>query len=103
MVVDWKSNTNFKRVYDSNQKTAYEPIQHLPNNKMSKYQLQLSMYAYMLEQDGAEIDSLLIVEIREDKIIEYNVEYLKEEVKEMIKYDKESNTKGSGEVSPKSI
>jgi hypothetical protein len=78
-LMDWKTNTNFTKNYDKS--NAFEPIEHLPNTKLSKYQLQLSLYAYMLERKGAKIGGLVLVEVGEDKVKEYEVEYLKGNVR----------------------
>jgi len=84
-LIDWKSNTNFTKNYDN--QNGKEPISHLPNTKLSKYTLQLSMYAYMLEQQGeAYVKELLLVELGDEKVKVHKVDYLKKEVEDMIKW-----------------
>ncbi len=84
MLLDWKTNTNFKKNYAGN--TAFKPINHLPNTKLSKYTLQLSLYAYMLEQKGSTIGDLMLVEIGEDRVKEWTIPYSKKEIEVMLKW-----------------
>ena len=50
----------------------------------TKYSLQLSVYAYMLERQGYVIDGLHLVHIFEDKIETYDIGYLKEDVMRLM-------------------
>lgn len=58
------------------------PIEHLGDCNFNHYSLQLSIYAWMLEQFGFTIRSLCFHHYRE----KYEVKYLKEEVEAVLNY-----------------
>lgn len=71
--------------------TMKAPVQHLPDVNGYHYTLQLSIYAYMLEQFGYKCRRLVIDHIifEEDEpvgIVEYPINYLKKEVKSILKH-----------------
>ena len=83
---DWKTN---KKITSEgyNGRTALEPISELPDSHLSKYGLQLSFYAYMLERKGYVIGDLMVVHLHEDHgAIEYPVSYNKSLVERLLKW-----------------
>lgn len=58
VIGDYKINIDSEKL-ESSLKIA-EPFQNLPNNKLSKYQLQLSLYANMLEKVGWTVEGLVV-------------------------------------------
>lgn len=85
VLVDWKTNAELKREGYRGQ-TAQPPVNHLQHCSFNKYRLQLSTYAYMLENYyGMEIKRMYIVHLPDNHNHEViPVEYLKEEVEAMI-------------------
>ena len=73
------------------------PLNNLEDCNWNHYQLQLSLYAYMVQQINPELNikELKLVHIdRNGKQTIYDVKYLKEEVERMIKhYAKSLKTK----------
>lgn len=85
---DFKTNKEIK--LSNKYQKMLEPIQHLDDCNYVHYILQLSIYAYMLEQLGYELDSLELEHIdREGKITMYKLPYYREEVTKMIKHEAE--------------
>lgn len=93
-ILDWKTNKEIKRrsFYNSSKKSNVKlkyPLNNLEDCNYNLYMLQLSMYAYMLQQLNPDfnIRSLTIVHIQRDgSIKEYPVEYKKDEVERVIKH-----------------
>lgn len=101
-VLDWKTNREIKKrsYYNSSKKKNVMlkfPLNHLMDCNFNVYTLQLSLYAYMLQQLNSEfnIRSLKLVHIaRDGKQTVYEVEYLKDDVERMLKhYAKQLKTK----------
>ena len=93
-IIDWKTNKEIKKHSYYNKFTKkYNmmkfPVNNLQDCNFNHYQLQLSMYAFMLQLLHPEynIKGLKIVHIDHDgKQHEYDCEYLKDEVKKMLKH-----------------
>ena len=93
---DWKTNKNIstKAYYDSTlrkQKTMIYPINNLPDHTLMHYQIQLSLYAFMLRKWNPEfeIEELKIVHFQHDgKQKEYVLDYLEKDVERMLAYYK---------------
>lgn len=101
-VLDWKTNKQIKKrgYFNSSKKKNVclkYPLNSLEACNWSVYQLQLSLYAYMLQQLNPEatIKELKLVHIdRDGKQTVHECKYLKEEVERMIKhYAKSLKTK----------
>ena len=101
-ILDWKSNREIKKrgFYNSSKKKNVclkYPLNNLEDCNFNIYQLQLSLYAYMLQQLNSDfnIRSLKLVHIaRDGKQTVYDVKYLKEDVERMLKhYAKQLKTK----------
>lgn len=66
------------------------PINHLPETAYHGYALQISLYAWMLEQHGFVPRNLRFTHIKEDILgesqIPYNIPYLKKEVQDILEF-----------------
>jgi hypothetical protein len=81
-IIDHKTSKQITKI-PFRDETMYDPIQHIPNANYYEYSLQMSLYAWMLEQFGYEIGKLSIEHRNRDsgKLIEiYPVNYLKTEI-----------------------
>ena len=58
------------------------PVDHLQDSKLQKYELQLSFYAWMLEQQGLKLRNLSLHHLNQ----RYDLEYRKKEVEDMLEY-----------------
>jgi len=95
-IIDYKSNKSIdKHSYFDKNKKRYQmmkyPLNNLEDCNWNHYQLQLSLYAYMLEQKNPKyhIKSLRIIHIDHDgKQHEYECEYLRDDVINMLKHYK---------------
>lgn len=95
-IIDWKTNKKIEKqsFYNKNTK-QYEMMKYPLNNLMDTnfwhYTLQLSTYAYLLQQINPELNikGLKIVHIDHDNTQhEYDIEYLKDDVERMLKHYK---------------
>ena len=71
---DFKININSEEI--SKELKAKEPFAELPANKLTKYQIQMSVYANMLQASGWVVNKL-IVDVFEDKWVRYELPVLK--------------------------
>ena len=93
-ILDWKTNKEIKRrgFYNSSKKKNVclkYPLNNIEDCNYNIYQLQLSLYAYMLQQlnPNFNIRSLKLVHIaRDGKQTVYELKYLKEDVERMLKH-----------------
>lgn len=72
------------------------PVSHIEECNGNRYQLQLSLYAFFLEEWGYECDSLAIEHVLFDEdhhvnVIEYPVNYLKKEARNICEHFKKKN------------
>lgn len=96
LILDWKTNKEIKKrsFYDKNKKDVQRmlyPLNDLMDCNYYHYEMQLSTYAWMLQQIRPEFDILglsLIHIDRNRKQTEYPLEYRKEHVERMIKHYK---------------
>ena len=95
-IIDWKTNKSidktsyYNKAKKSNVMMKY-PLENLQDCNFNHYQLQLSLYAYMLQQINPKynIKGLKIVHIdHNNKQHEYDCEYLKNDVERMLKHYK---------------
>ena len=64
-----------------------EPLDHLSVCEHSTYTMQLSLYAYLYEQmTGKKCRKLVIYYLNKDKFVAYHGNYMKAEVKELLKH-----------------
>jgi hypothetical protein len=85
---DWKTNKSIDK------KSKYgdmckEPIQEYSDCNFFKYTIQLSLYAYMEELKGAIIGKLCIPHLRENKVVYLEVEYRKDIIEKLLKFNGE--------------
>lgn len=94
---DFKTNREIKM--DNKYDNMKYPVDHLPDCNYVHYQLQLSLYAWMLEQYGFQPDQLQFTWIKENKVyddlgelqisfeeIPYHFNYMKKEVEDMLNH-----------------
>ena len=82
-VRDWKSNKELKFRGFMGEKLLY-PLNHIENCNFNIYQLQLSLYGYMLELRGYEVTELVLHYTRDNK--DYPLEFMRDEVITMLNY-----------------
>lgn len=95
-IIDHKSNKEIKKksFYDKNKKKNISmkfPLNHLDDCNYYHYTLQLSLYAYLIQQINPDfvIKNLTLNHIdHNDKVTLYDLEYLKEDVEKMLKHYK---------------
>ena len=98
-IVDFKTNKEIKKnsFYNKNKKSNEMmkfPLNNLQDCNFNHYQLQLSTYAYMLQQINPEynIKKLMLYHIDHDgNETLINCEYLKEDVERMLKHYKKQS------------
>jgi len=56
-------------------KKAEPPINYMDDCSMSKYILQMCLYAFMLEKQGKKINELLLLHLTEDGVIGHRIDY----------------------------
>ena len=94
IIIDYKTNSEIKTksYYDSKTKTSQKmlyPLNNLDDTNYWHYNLQLSTYAWIIQQyhPELEVEDLILVHFRPDgKQDIYHLEYLKAEVEKMIKH-----------------
>lgn len=95
-IYDYKTNKEIKqKSYFNRNKRAYEcmkfPLNNIMDTNYWHYTLQLSLYAYLLQQINPNFNIKLLKLIHVDhsnKITEYELEYMKDEVENMLKHYK---------------
>jgi hypothetical protein len=93
-ISDFKTNVKFNFENQYSDKFLLDPVSHLPNSEYFIYALQLSMYAYMIENlTGLRCGFLNIYWLKRQidtkfvfkaKWLKYTVPYLKEEVEKIL-------------------
>jgi len=86
---DWKTNKKLNKKGYNNKKGILPPLLEVDDCHITKYGLQLSTYAYILERQGYKIDQLYIVHLKDDKYELIEVGYDRELIKKMIKEQEE--------------
>lgn len=84
-LIDWKTNKKLNKKGYQGKKGIKPPLTEYDDCHMTKYGLQLSTYAYILERQGYKIDHLYICHLKEDSYKLIEVGYDKGLVKKMIK------------------
>lgn len=93
-IIDWKTNKQIKTksYFDKKTKTSEKlkyPLSNLDNCNYSVYNMQLSTYAWMIEQNHPELKCKELVLVHFDhnnNMTTYNMPYLKNEVEKMISF-----------------
>lgn len=96
IIVDYKTNKEIKKhsYFDKNKFSRIMmkyPLNNIEDCNFYHYSLQLSTYAYLLQQIKPELNikKLMLIHIdHDDKITEYSVDYLKNDVERMLKHYK---------------
>ena len=104
VLVDYKTNSTLKGYNDSEYNRRYTkkmkvPLQHLDDNAITHYYIQLSIYRFLIEKyTGLKVDEMFIVYMSENidnyEIIE--IPYLKKEVEEILENRRKLNMNGMG-------
>ena len=85
-LIDWKTNEKLTSEGYKGKKGIHEVTKEVDDCHLTKYGLQLSMYAYILEKYyGLKCRNLIIVHLKEDEYHDIVVPYEKELVEEMLK------------------
>jgi ATP-dependent exoDNAse (exonuclease V) beta subunit len=86
IIADYKFTKRItKSAFDKEDVGTSEITKHFPNANYYTYTLQLSMYAYLLEKQGFEIEGLVLVHCGPDKKVKtYDLVYEKEVVKSIL-------------------
>lgn len=82
-LVDWKTNKEIKSEGYRGQK-AREPLSHMEDCNLSKYSLQLNIYAHMLALEGYTIDKLTLVHLTDTGYVEYDIPIMYKEIWELF-------------------
>ena len=96
IIADYKTNKEIKKhsYFDKNKFNRIMmkyPLNNIEDCNFYHYSLQLSTYAYLLQQINPELNikKLMLIHIdHDDKITEYTVDYLKNDVERMLKHYK---------------
>lgn len=96
IIADYKTNKEIKKhsYFDKNKFNRIMmkyPLNNIEDCNFYHYSLQLSTYAYLLQQIKPELNikKLMLIHIdHDDKITEYTVDYLKNDVERMLKHYK---------------
>lgn len=64
IIADYKTNIDLFKNFKG--KKLLEPFQNLLDSPFNKYQIQLSLYQYLFEQSGFEIESRRLIWLKED-------------------------------------
>lgn len=100
IIIDYKTDDKIEvsSRYDTakkKNKCMKYPLVKIPDCNLAHYQLQVSLYAWMLQQLNPDliIDSLVIMHIKDGKLKkEYKVDYLQDTVEKLIKWHIKSST-----------
>lgn len=98
-IIDYKTNKEIKQksFFDSSTKkgqTMYYPLNNLPDCNYYHYTMQLSTYAWMVQQmnPNFNIKGLILIHLdHNDKYTIYNLDYRKDEVVRMLTFHKRQN------------
>jgi ATP-dependent exoDNAse (exonuclease V) beta subunit len=82
-LVDWKTNAKiYKACFGKGGKGV---ISHIADCNYNKYNLQLSIYAYILEMEyGVIVDGLKLVHLVDGEYVVYEMDYLKQTVRSIL-------------------
>ena len=93
-LLDYKSNKEKPKKNGFKGERLLTPVSHLENSKLNLYYLQLSIYAFILEEYGYKCDGLKIIYVKDtvkDVTEEMEVPYLRKEAKAILTYFKNRN------------
>lgn len=93
-IIDYKTDEKIDRdshfdISKKKKKCMKYPLSKLPDCNLTHYQIQLSLYAWMLQKlnKDLKIDELELIHIRDNKVKKtYIVDYLKDDVENLIKW-----------------
>lgn len=94
-LVDWKTNKEIKQKGFNKKSKALPPIDELDDCNYNQYTLQLSLYGYLMERKGYTIKALKLVHLKDAAFVEYNIDYRKDLIEELIEYERTNEIKSS--------
>ena len=88
-LVDWKTNKAIKRKAFKNKKGIKKSTRELDDCQYIHYSLQLSLYKFLLEEDGFKnINKISIMHLKDNEILYISCKYMKKEIQNMLKEKK---------------
>lgn len=84
-LIDWKTSNSIK--FKGYKKSNHPIMKDEEDCNFTHYTLQLSTYAYLLESLGFKCSSLRLVQLEPNNYKLFMVEYRKDKVEEMLRYD----------------
>jgi hypothetical protein len=95
---DWKTNKKIDTKSYGGKSGITSATRHLPDCNFYHYVLQLSLYRYLIEKNyGIQITNQTILHLNDYEAKPYQVEYLKNEIVNMLKLDRDSLRRQSEE------
>tara|TARA_B100001741_G_C16526865_1_gene587532 strand:+ start:678 stop:1439 length:762 start_codon:yes stop_codon:yes gene_type:complete len=86
-LVDWKTNIEIKRT--GYKQGLLQPTKYIDDCSFNKYELQLSMYQYILSKFyNAKVNGLYIVHLKDDNFKPIKCSFQEEKISEMIEFHK---------------
>lgn len=79
-IIDWKTNRLINKKSKYGKKGLTEATKDLQDCNYVHYNLQLSIYAYLLELEGFKVGRLLIPHLTDDGVVLYELDYLRDTV-----------------------
>lgn len=92
IILDLKQNKNLRK-FSFGKKTMLPPLDHLQDSLFNHYVVQLSLYAYILDQRGYWINSLGIVYMnrKTEELEHHPTKYLRKDVITMLEHYKQNH------------
>jgi len=88
-VYDWKTSRQIETTSFGNKRGTTPATSNLLDCNFNHYSLQLSLYAYILENSyNLKINKLNILHLTEFKTVVYECKYMKDLIVQMLKYDR---------------
>jgi len=90
-IIDWKTSRKIEKNSYKNKRGITKATSKLMDCNFIHYSLQLSLYRYILEEYyGISVSKTIVVHLNDVSAIPHESEYLKAEIEEMLKYDREN-------------
>lgn len=88
-LIDWKTNKSIKKTAFKNKKGIRHCTKHLDDCQYIHYSLQLSLYKFLLEENGYNnVNKTSILHLKENEVINLPCKYLKNDILNMLIEDK---------------
>lgn len=97
-ILDWKTNKKIDTTSFRNKMGTHQASSNLMDCNYTHYEIQLSLYRYILEKHyNIEISGTAISHLTDEKVISYNTKYHKREIENMLKADRVALKKKSAD------